>query len=164
MVARLKRGIPAEDLEVDSLPAEYLKALSSWQKIMSDKNTTEEQKRNESINLSSVLSEYLQGNFAVDNLPSVRKILKISDDIPAESIVVTGFAFDDSNIPVVNIEARFTFSFKKEMTQEELSEWESNQDDPLSWCLNFWWSFEDAPEDWEGYLDTNDGVSLEIAN
>lgn len=160
MMVKLKRGLPGEDLAEEYLPNEFREAIDEWVPILNKSDASEAEKEEAAQNMCSLLETFIQGNFASDNLPAIRKIAVIDDEVEPDWIRVTGFHFDDSNIPMINLEAQFTLDFKKNISTEELEAWEQNQDDPLAWCVNFWWSFDDAPEDCELYLDTNDGVTM----
>ena len=82
--------------------------------------------------------------------------------IDAIELNVKAFSFEDDDIiPTVSVEANFELDFKKDVTQEALSNWEDSNGDPIAWCLNFFWNFDEVDsDDWEGYLDTNDGVEM----
>lgn len=162
LIAKLKRGIPSEDLAVEDLPAEYREALDEWERASSNPAASEDERAKAGEVLCNALSNFIDGNLATENLPAIKKIAKVNDEIQPDWIHITGFSFDDSNIPMVNLVAQFTIEFKKDLSQRDLENWEAEQDDPLAWCLNFWWSFETAPDDWDGYLDTNDGVTLAL--
>lgn len=163
LIAKLKRGMPADDLVDELVPEEFKEGVLKWMSDTSKKGVSVDEKASANAALCEFLSKFLCANFAPENLPATREILASVEDKECEWIKVTGFDFDDNNIPIVNVEAGFSLEFKKRWTQEELGLWEQRQDDPLAWCINVWWAFEDIDEeDWEGYLDTNDGVDLFI--
>ena len=164
LVAHLKRGIPADDLDEELIPDAFKNAVEEWKQAVSRDSKNAKARTAADAKLCEALSLFLTANFAPENLPAAKKILTKAEDIECSWIKVTGFDFDGNNIPIVNLEAGFSLEFKKNWSQEDLSSWEAKQDDPLAWCVNFWWSFDEVDEDdWEGYLDTNDGVDLVIS-
>lgn len=162
MLVRLKRGLPGEDLAEEYLPYELKEAMDEWLQVNERLDASSAEKDEVAQNICALLETFIQGNFATENLPSIRKIADVDDEVEPDWIKVTGFQFDDANIPLVNLEAQFSLNFKKDFSAEELKIWEQSQDDPLAWCVNFWWFFDEAPEDWESYLDTNDGVTMVV--
>ena len=108
-------------------------------------------------------SKHLRANFCPVNIPELAKIVSSMDDIEADSVDVTGFQYQNSNLPSVNAVATFRVPFKRPLTNDELAQWESAQDDALGFCVNFWWEFDDIEdEEWESYLDDNSGIEFSI--
>lgn len=162
MLGFVKRGEVAENPDADLLPAEFVKGVSDWKKLVKKAGGHDKVSEKSALEMAQFLSGFLAANFVPDNIDGIDEILHKPEEIDAKEIRVVAFAFDDDElIPGVSVEAIFELSFKKDMTAEALKKWEDKKGDPLAWCLNFYWNFDDVDsDDWEGYLDTNDGVEM----
>lgn len=156
-VARIAQG-SGSDLPEGAIPASFSKVLDFW-------NEHKDDEEDAGVKIVEMLKPFIRANFAPENIPALKKILSSMDDIEAFDLAVTGFAWDGSSVlPEISAIAFFKVSFKVPFTQAELEEWESEVDDTLAFCVNFWWEFEDLEaEGWESYLDTNSGVEMWIA-
>ena len=102
-LVQLKRGLPGEDLAEEYLPHELKLAVDEWLPVIEMPDVSSTEKDEVAQNICALLETYIQGNFAAENLPAIRKIADIDDDLEPDWIKVTGFHFDDTNIPLVNL-------------------------------------------------------------
>jgi hypothetical protein len=162
LVAHIKRGIVGVNPDISSLPSEYVETVLRWKELVKISGDHDSINAVEKDVMARFLANYLCANFVPENIDGIKSLLHRPQEVDAMDLSVTAFSFDDDDIiPAVNAEANFELVFKKDVTQEALSDWEESNGDPLAWCLNFYWSFDEVDsDDWEGYLDTNDGVEM----
>jgi hypothetical protein len=162
MISILKNGIPSDDLPKNLAPSGYVQNVEDWMSHInaSDGNPSKEKFRQ----MCDFLSQHIGANFAPENIENIDELLSNPTDTEAKSVRVISFQFDQGMIiPSITVESIFQLNFHKDISQVEIGKWESNNDDPLSWCLNYYWHFDEVDDDeWEGYLDTNEGVSLRL--
>ena len=164
MMGFVKRGMGGEDPEEGLLPAGYVQAVKQWKSFVQEAGGADKVPESHALKMASFLSGFLAANFVPDNIEGIEEILHKPEEVCAKDVRVVAFSFDDDAlIPCVSVEADFELSFKKDMTADALKKWEAKKDDPLAWCLNFYWNFDEVDsDDWEAYLDTHDGVTLEF--
>lgn len=153
-VARISCGFPSKDICDEQLPKEYSDALSLYKP--NDKQS--------GIEFCDAISHLISANFVPESIDYWESLLVSPDDIDAYKVVVTGFQFDgSSNLPEINALAYFKVKFKHPLINEELEAIESSHEDPLGWCVNFFWQFAGLDEsDWDGWLINNSGVEMFI--
>lgn len=151
--ASVKRGT-AEDCPAHLIPAE-LTALAAR---AGDADAEPE--------ILAALSAMVTANFIGSNVAPVEDLMAIDPDeeIAATKIEVTGFHFGDRGLPSITAYAYYILPLHKPMSQEQLEEWEEEQGEFLTDCVNFFWKFEDPEETWSNVIGEHEGAGMGIAD
>jgi hypothetical protein len=162
LLGYLKRGSVGSDPDISLLPSDYVAGVLRWKELLKISGNHDNVDPAEKERMAAFLTSYLCANFVPENIEGIRSLLHRPQEVDAIELNVKAFSFEDDDIiPTVSVEANFELDFKKDVTQEALSNWEDSNGDPIAWCLNFFWNFDEVDsDDWEGYLDTNDGVEM----
>jgi hypothetical protein len=162
MIALLRRGTPAVDPTENLIPLDFRIRVQSWKDLVKSMGGRDQVSQNDAEDMATFLSRFICANFVPENIEDIDEIIFHPQEVLSEKVNVLAFDFGGEElIPTVTVEAIFDLIFQEDLTHQALKNWEEIKGDPLAWCLNFFWCFEDLDdEDWEGYLDTNDGVEM----
>lgn len=115
----------------------------------------------------SQLSSRLKANFLPENIPQLKDILSSMKELDAEFVKVANFdqSWNDASgttLPDISAAAVFEIKFKRPISQAELSEWETSNDEQLGFCVNFYWELEEDIDDWDNFIEITAEIIFEI--
>ena len=138
------------DLEEDTeIPEKFKDAHDLWSEATDEKTGKK---------ILELLNPYLSANFVPNALDGFEDIIQTQDDISAIEVILSGFHYygDGDLIPSINATAIFEVPFKFDITYDEIERWEEENDESLSFAVNFYWNFKDV----EMYLDSYNDIEF----
>ena len=131
--ANIKWGSANDDIDTEQLPSEMLEAKALW-------DAKDER-------AFALVSKFIRCAFVPDNIfGDISDILDLDDEVEAETIVVTGVDFAESNLPKVCAYAHFKLSVVDGIGESEIEEWQDSND-MLDVGVSFEWNFPELSDD-----------------
>lgn len=150
--AHIQSGSADPDCPENIIPEDIKKAAKLW----------ESKGEAASEEILSLLSKFLTANFVPSNIPSLEELIEETDDIDAENVMVTGFSFGEEPLPSVDAQATYRLTTSRPLDNDALEEWQDDEGEFLTDCVNFAWSFEDPSGRWSNVLGDHEGAGVEI--
>jgi hypothetical protein len=138
-ICTIYNATPIESKGNYSVPAEILNAIKLYPK--------KEDKASRNF-LLKLLSKRLSANFVTETIQEISSILSDKGDITASKVEIISFKLFPKDFPVITAKAYFDLNFISDFSQEDLEEWESEIDDELSFCVNFFWTLDSKENLW----------------
>lgn len=114
----------------------------------------------------AILSEKVRANFVPSNIPVLDDLMALDEDedVEAEAVQVIDFQFREGDLPSVTAYASLLLPLHRSMTQEQVEEWEEEQGEYLTDCVNFFWSFADPDGHWSNVIGDHQGAGVGLAD
>jgi hypothetical protein len=153
--ASIKRGT-ADPCPPGLIPAELRQARALWEAQGAEANEA----------ILALLSNLVRANFVPSNIPVLNELMTLdeNEDVEAEEVRVIDFHFRDDGLPSVSAYASYMLPLHRTMTQEQIEEWEEEQSEYLTDCVNFFWTFEDPAGHWSHVIGDHQGAGMGLAD
>ncbi len=150
--AFIQLGSADADCPPEIVPAEIRQAHELW-------NTQGEEAREKIL---ALLSGCLTANFVPENISTLDTLIAETEDVEAVEVVATGFHFHQEVLPSVSAYATYRLTTVGPVDDDRLEEWQDEEGEYLTDCVNFFWAFEDPSEKWSNVLGDHEGAGIEI--
>ncbi len=151
--AYIQSGTADPNCPAELIPQEVRKAAELW------KSRGEE--ANEEI--LALLSACLTANFVPENISGLDDLIVETEDVEAYEVVATGFHFTEGALPSITAYANYRLTTVGPVDGERLEEWQDEEGEYLTDCVNFFWAFEDPSGKWCNVLGDHEGAGFEVS-
>ena len=152
--AEIKWGFSNDDVEFESLPADFVEAKSLW-----------ETRKPESLQkVCDLIAPFIKCVFIAGNCDGDLSELfdQNLDEIEADSITVHGVDFSDSNLPKVRASARFSgIRARSLLDNQKLQTWQ-DENGYLDNGVSFEWQIDGLDDDLDLYSWNHSGLSMSV--
>lgn len=151
--AYIRCGEADPNCPVEVIPQEIQSAFELW-------NNKGEAAREEIL---ALLSGWVTANFVPSNIAVLDELITETDDVEAQEVTVSDFRFSGQTLPAVTATATYRLTTVGLVDDDRLEEWQDEEGEYLTDCVNFFWTFEDPSERWCNVLGNHEGAGFEVA-
>ncbi len=151
--AYIQSGTADPNCPPELVPQEVRKAAEFW-------NAQGEEAYEEIL---ALLSRCLKANFVPENISRLDELIVETEDVEAYEVVATDFHFHGGVLPSVSAYANYRLTTVGPVDEERLEEWQDEESEYLTDCVNFFWAFEDPSEEWSNVLGDHEGAGFEVS-